>query len=199
MSRMNVLCKIADEFVKKIDATPDVSSDPKKLSEIFFQHHSPHKLSIITPQSYKRISEQRSDDMPPDDLKEYIDDRIIEENKYRKILEINDEGKSFTYASVVGFNLMEDPLDYPGFTYFFHLTKEQIDKTLFGLVGNKDFTMSPELGLPALKKCLKAWKDHKDDLISYEDDILGWIDPRIEVVIPYVIIPELVIVEIEQR
>lgn len=196
---MNRVDKLAKKLIHKITKTPETTSLPKNITEILFQHHSPHELSTLIPQTYLNIAKQRLDDMSPSEVKEYIDDRKTEEKKYRVKLEVKDENKSFTYASIVGFNLMEDALDYPGFTYFFHLNKEQIDKTLFGIVGGKKFKMEPELGPSALISCLSAWKTHIDELASYDDEILGSIDPRIEVVIPYIVIPELVIMEVEQR
>lgn len=199
MDRLEQIIKIADELAQKIKATPIINQYPKQLSEVLFQHHSPHKLSVLSPQSYSHIAKERATEMKPDDVKLYINDRMLEEDKYRKALNLTNKGKSFTYASVVGFNLMEDALDYPGFTYFFHLNKQQIEKTLFGIVGGKSFNIEPAAGLSSLEKCLSLWRKHKDKLVSYEDDILGWIDPRIEVVIPYIVIPELVVVEVEQR
>lgn len=199
MSRTDKINAIAQNLVQKIDSTPIVSSIPKRLDEVLFQHHSPHKLSTLIPQTYKAIAKQRSDDMSKADVETYIRDRVLEESKYKALLHDTDKEKSFMYATVVGFNMMEDPLDYPGFTYFFRLSREQVEQTLFGIVGGKSIHIEPKPGMSALIDCLSIWNDKKKELFSYEDDILGQIDPRIEVVIPYIVVPELVIVEVEQR
>lgn len=197
--RASALELIAKALVKKIDEPPAHNKHPKNLNDILFQHHSPYELSFIIPQTYKNIEKQRLDGLSKKDAAAYVNDRINEEKKYKAKLKLTDNKKSFTYASVVGFNLMEDPLDYPGFTYYFHLDKQQVENTLFGIVGVTQHHVEPAKGLLALQKCLYLWNKYENEFEGYEDEILGPIEPRIEVIIPYVIVPEFVIVEIEQR
>lgn len=171
---------------------------PERLSELWFQHQSSQQLTVIAPQTYETIARQRARDMI--DIKEYISGRRQEEDAYRLSLGSVDDSMSFTYATITGFNYMENPTDYPGFTYFFKIKPSQVENTLFGLVaGDEQFNIEPERGLSALERCLSQWLISADLLHQIEDPIVGTIDPRIEVVISYPVVPELVIPEIEQR
>lgn len=171
-----------------------------KLSEIIFRHQSPHELDIISPQTYSQIKEYRSENMSVDDLETYMKDRIEVENKYYDLINQSQE-VSFIYATIVGFNNMEDPTEYPGFTYYFKITPEKLKKTIFELVAGKDIKMNlePDVGIHALENCLKAWNANKQNFTPATDSILGTIEPRIEVVLSYDITPYAMIPEVEQR
>jgi hypothetical protein len=170
-----------------------------KLSELVFRHQRPHQLEVIRPQTIAQVQKYRSEDMSSSDLKTYMDDRINSENYYSNLINKPKE-MSFTYASIVGFNKMEDPTKYPGFTYFFKITPKKLDETIFELVSGKDeLDIMPATGLNALEQCMKQWIAHHEEFSGHADNILGWIDPRIEVVISYDIIPFAMIPEVEQR
>lgn len=196
---LNIAAKKINNFIKisiikPINREPKTTLTPHTLSQIYFQHHSPHELEMIKPQLYTVVIKGRS--RP----KEYLASRKLEEKQYKRILNIKDSNRSFTYASIVGFNKMEDPLDYPGFTYYFRLNKQQVNNTLFGIVsGDPKYDITPSKGLKALKRCLNHWHKYNKLYHSVEDDIVGIIDPRIEVIIPYSVIPEYAILEVEQR
>jgi hypothetical protein len=179
---------------------PSLDSGKLKLSEVVFQHQSPRQLSIITPQTYSQIEEYRGENMDKEDLAIYLRDRVKVEDNYHNLIETS-EDKSFTYASIVGFNKMESVLDYPGFTYYFNIKPKQLEETIFELVAgkNKEYDLRPQVGFDGLENCLKHWVLNSAHFKPYEDDILGFIDPRIEVVIGYDITPFAMIPEIEQR
>jgi len=100
-----------------------------KLSELYFRHQSKSLYELLRPISYQRVQEEswRSD--------KYMDSRIETEDTYRKLLKssgiIHDKGISFLYATVVGFHGMKSANDYPGYTYCFHITPNQLSKTIF--------------------------------------------------------------------
>ena len=95
-----------------------------KLSELYFRHQSKSLYELLRPISYERVQEEseRSD--------EYMESRIETEDAYRRLLKsagiIHAKGNSFLYATVGGFHGMESANDYPGYTYYFHITPKQL-------------------------------------------------------------------------
>jgi len=171
---------------------------PDHLSDLIFQHHSPKKLNIISPQKYSTIFDDRSDNMDLTDVLQYIKERIDEEEKYKNIL--NDNSKnSFIYATIVGFNKMESAQDYPGFTYYFKLDDSQMNECLFGVIDSKKVLVPIQKGIDSLTKCLLYWNESKDKLKVGKDELLGIIEPRIEVVLPISVKPFAMVPEIEMR
>lgn len=179
-----------------------LTSEPKptrvrKLSDLIFQHHSPKKLDELVPQTYKSIFSDRIETLDRDKAQEYINDRIEEEESYRELLN-NPANESFIYATIVGFNKMESATSYPGFTYYFKLTADQLNSCLFGVIkDNKSAKL--DLGQDGLIRSLKEWNKVVDEVDVVDDNILGIIEPRIEVVISTVIIPYAMIPEVESR
>lgn len=166
-------------------------------------HHSSSQLENLKAPTYEELKQVRLDYFD-NDIKatnKYLKSRKEEENKYHKLLN-SDKSKSFIYLTIVGFNKMEPALEYPGFTYYFKLSNEQIENTLFGVIAgkNKSLDVEPAIGKESLIKCLKHWYKFKDKMKSYEDDIVnGYIDPRIEIITQENIYPKICIPEIEQR
>jgi hypothetical protein len=186
--------------VKILTQAPTVSMRPTLLSQVVFQHHSAHELMVIEPQDYSCIARERKPDMGIPGVVKYLTDREHEEDAYRLALGIIDTSMSFTYATVTGFNDMTSPDDYPGFTYFFELTREQVSNTLFGIVGGiPELNLEPQRGLQALELCMSHWLRHQHEFAVVNDDLVGAIDPRIEVIIPYRVIPTAVLLEVERR
>lgn len=184
--------------MKVVATLPIVPVLPTKLNQLWFQHQSSREISVIKPMSYNDIENARAVDMP--NIKRYIAERRKEEDDYRLAIGIMDDSKSFTYATIVDFNLMENPKQFPGFTYFFKLRPTQLDITLFGVItGDDALDLKPARGINALERSLQHWLDMSNMMKRKNDPIVGPIDPRIEVIIPYNVFPELVILEIEQR
>lgn len=131
---------------------------------------------------------------------EYVADRIFQEDKYRVALGVDNDKLSFTYATAVGFHRMEDPLSYPGFTYFFRLTHLQVEDALFGVVsGDPALDVPLERGKRALELCLTHWNRHSKHFQPTDDPELGPIDPRIEVVFQFPVRPAFFIPQAEDR
>lgn len=147
------------------------------INRIVFRHQSADFYPELKPVAYTEIAKHRESD-------EYMKDRIEGEKVYHTILGDNTPDQSFLYATVVGFHKMDNPLDYPGYTYYFRLTPEQIQDTIFHVVYGKGST-KPMKGIIGLILALKLWKKHKARFKSYDDPLIGQIDPRIEVVISY--------------
>lgn len=185
--------------MKVLSKAPEISQRPKKLSELWFQHQSPLALKVIVPQSYSSIKDSRGEDMSSSETSDYVDYRVSTEDAYRSELGIDDDTLSFTYASIVGFNKMEAAEDYPGFTYYFHMSQGQVERALFGIVANEPYGIDPSKGIQELERSLSAWIRNSSEMVSEEDDTVGKIDPRIEVVIPFRVWPTAMVVQQEDR
>lgn len=186
--------------VKKVSAAPRTSKRPSLLSEVWFQHESPKRLDFIVPLSYHELRHARGSDMDEAALDRYVNDRTVQEDGYRTTLGLTDDERSFVYATVVGFHRMRDAADYPGFTYFFRLTRDQAEDALFGVVtGDPALSMPPERGVRALERCMEHWNRHSAEFVSVEDVDLGVIDPRIEAVIPFHVRPTHFVTQAEDR
>lgn len=152
-------------------------NEVKDLEGLVFIHQSHKDLSVLSPQSYEDIEAIRGH--------EYIDGRRETELEYHQMLG-DDGGTSFLYATIEGFNKME--MDPELNAYYFHLDKDQIEKTIFEVV-DRELGLGPLLGMEGLVECQKFWDAHKEEFGSYEDPVVGRIDPRIEVVINYQVVP----------
>lgn len=147
------------------------------IESLIFQHHSPNFFEKLKPVSYSKNENSRT--------KEYWQERIVEEKQYHNLLTTYNKNNSFLYATIVGYNKMESAKSYPGYTYYFKLSKNQIEKTIFR-VSDKELSTKPSVGKDGLIKAIDFWKENKKEFKSYQDDIVeGKIDPRIEVVISF--------------
>lgn len=152
--------------------------------EYVFRHQSAYKLDNLEPITYRELKQVRSEEMPEDVLEDYLKTRLKTEKVYHRLLPAHPMNRTFLYASVVGYHKMESPLSYPGFTYYFTLTEQEIENCLFEVV-DAEFPMQPSKGLAGFKNALTFWDLHKENLKSSPDDFFGMIDPRIEVIIPF--------------
>lgn len=180
---MRIIDLIETKLIKK-----EPTSDYPEL--LWFRHASPYKLEIIKPLTYKKLKEIRDNY----DLKS----RIEEEKEYHSILK-TDDNKSFVYATICNYHKMDDPNIYPGYTYYFKLTKNQISKCLFGIVADNKNSIPPKLGLSNLDKCINIWNDNNTNYKNHREKGIGIIQPRIEVIIPFPIKPDMYINQIEDR
>jgi hypothetical protein len=165
------------------------------LDSLIFRHQTSDYFDVLKPVPYERISEIR-------DSEEYMKSRLETEDMYRALLEKKGVSiprtTSFLYSTLVGYHKMEHPSSYPGYTFYFKLTKEEIEKTVFEVV-DKRFTLGPKVGLKALEDCMRFWNSRKKQMSSYEDEVAGLIYPRIEVVISYPVYPYKFVTQIEDR
>ena len=168
-----------------------------KLSELYFRHQSKSIYELLRPISYDRVQEEseRSD--------EYMESRIETEDAYRRLLKsagvIHPKDTSFLYATVVGFHGMKSANDYPGYTYYFHITPNQLSETIFEVV-DKNHSLPPMVGRHGFERCLKHWMRYRKDMSSYREEFVeGIILPRIEVIIPYVVAPIKLVRQVEDR
>jgi hypothetical protein len=161
------------------------------LDKIWFQHQGPNFHEKLSPVFYS--------DLMPFRPKNYILSRIKTENEYKKILGIK-SSRSFLYASVFGFNKLDDPkTDYPGYTFFFKMDRRQIDSCLFGLIDRK-YSIKLKPGASHLLYCLYKWLKIKNDVsIVYDDALKEYVDPRVEVMIPFSVEWDYMIPQEEDR
>jgi hypothetical protein len=160
----------------------------KPSSGVWFRHQSPDKMSVLKPQSYERLKSIRGDDYP-------LKDRIDYEQQYHKLIK-GDSKCSFLYATVEGYHQMGTPKQYNGYTYYFQLSENQLEKTLFEVVGSKT-PMDPTFGLQGLTTAIAKYS--KEDLKTTVEKGVGKIYPRIEVIIPFSIIPSYFVDQKEDR
>lgn len=145
---------------------------------MLFRHQSPNYYKQLRPTSYDTIEKNR-------DSEQYLQDRIETEKQYHQLLN-QPADNSFIYATIVGFHKMEKANTYPGYTYYFKLSPEQIKNTIFQVVGQGKHTTEPMRGRKGLLTAIKYWIDNKGQLKPYYDSVVGGnIDPRIEVIIGY--------------
>lgn len=164
-------------------------TDSEPHHGVWFRHESPYELSTLRPLTYAELARVR----PDYDVKA----RQRTEDAYRVLIP-QSRGVSFLYATVVGFNRMEPPDEYPGFTYYFQLTSAEINHCLFGIVDQQEW-MPMQPGRAGMVRALGIWKSHTSAFRSYEEDGLGLVDPRVEVVIPFSVTPSLYYPQIEDR
>lgn len=102
-----------------------VVSDEPRDGGGWFRHQSPHFFTELRPLSYEELRKSRTEEG-----EEFISDRIEHENIYHRMTG-QPQHMSFLYATLVGYHLMDTPTDYPGYTYFFQLTDEEIHQCVF--------------------------------------------------------------------
>ena len=178
-----------------------LSDFPINLSDLWFQHHSPHKLNILKPQNYSYLLKDRAEKLGKSGARDYVEHRKETEAHYHYLLN-SDKNKSFIYATIVGFNKMKSANEYSGFTYYFKLKPKQLNNVVFELVAgkNKNLDIDPAVGKDALVNCMKSWiNNYKKFKPYYSELVKGNIDPRIEVVVPFNIEPISYFPEVEQR
>jgi hypothetical protein len=148
------------------------------LGSLVFRHQSSGWFETLEPITYQEVAKQR-------DNQEYMEDRIRDEKVYHDLLPgISNPDKSFLYATILGYHKMESPYSFPGYTYYFRLSLDQIQNTVFRVVTGEKST-KPIKGVKGLIIALWIWKSHSKKFKSYNDPLIGEIDPRIEVVISY--------------
>lgn len=154
----------------------------------------------MVPITYRALLASRAVEMDMPAAERYVADRIVNEDRYRVALGIDNDVLSFTYATVVGFNSMEAPEDYPGFTYFFRMSSEQVEQALFGAVTGDPLLQVPmERGIRGLSRALTHWTRYSGLFLPADDPDLGAVQPRVEVVFQFPVRPELFIPQQEDR
>lgn len=155
---------------------------------------------MVIPPTYDALLASRATTMGLLAAQRYVNDRIVSEDRYRVALGIQDDVLSFTYATVVGFNSMEPPEEYPGFTYFFRMNPSQVGQALFGTVTGDPLLQLPmETGIRGLSRALTHWRCYSGLFLPTEDPDLGNVEPRVEVVFQFPVKPELFITQAEDR
>lgn len=163
--------------------TSSLSSTDRQLAEMLsetlvFQHQSPNFYSRLEPTTYSDVGSSRENE-------EYMDDRIAQEDHYRTMLPWAEEDQSFLYATLVDSNRMELPSSYPGYTYLFALSPDEIELCAFEVV-DANSPKPAQQGLKGLLSMLEHWESLRGSQESYFDPIVGGeIDSRIEVIIPF--------------
>jgi len=156
---------------------------------MWFRHTSPYALAELKPLSYDELEKVRPD---------YdVEARKRTEKKYHRLAHTNPD-TSFLYATMVGFHQMEDVLSYPGYTYFFKLELWQLPECIFDVVDQKKW-MEPTKGIAGYTLARDIWTRHRREFKPYEEEGLGTIEPRIELIIPYSVKPKLYVPQEEDR
>lgn len=152
---------------------------------IWFRHMTPLELTKLEPLNYKELQEAR----PGYNMKWRRDT----EDQYHQIFEgaMASPDCTFLYATICGFHRMDPPEKYDGYTYYFRLSEEQIENTLFEVV-DAEHRMKATRGKEGLEAAIKHWEENKDKFSSYHEENLGDVHPRIEVIIPFAVFPHLV-------
>lgn len=170
------------EALKIIDKEPE--------SGVWFMHQGPKKLTKLKPLSYNELAKTRGNKYP-------IEDRKDEEWVYKSLTH-NPNNMSFLYATIVGYNKFEKPTSYPGYTYYFKLTPDQIKKCVFTVIDKKEW-MEPTLGKAGLEGAQLMWDEHNSKFRKHTKKGVGVVYPRIEVVIPFSVTPTMMIPQEEDR
>lgn len=146
-----------------------------RLSDLVFRHQSPRYYDVLRPVTYAELGAFGRDDG-------YVEERRRIEGRYRRVLGMTaDADESFLYATVVGFHLMESPRTYPGFTYYFRLSADQLSRSACHIV-DPNFGTSPLPGVVGLQSALTSWMQWSRFMSPVVTDEYRE-DPRIEVVI----------------
>jgi len=153
-----------------------------KNNGLWFQHQSSGFFKTLKPQSYSSLLKIRNEEGNI-----YLNDRLKTEKIYHQLTD-QPSDMSFLYATIVGYNNMDDPMDDPmdylGYTYYFQLDENQINECIFDIVDKKVW-MKPTTGINGLNLAMSIWKENWNKFQQQEDDILGVINSRIEVIIPF--------------
>ena len=161
---MNPIDRFLTEALERLDSP--------LTSGMWFIHQSAFGLfNIIKPQTYRHLRTFRS--------AKYLRKRKETEKEYNELRGEPNRELSYTYATVLGYTRMRPEDDYPGYTYYFKLTKSQIDKCIFEVV-DKKFNLEPIMGYKGLVECMKYWKSHESQMKD---------NARLEVVIPFNVTP----------
>lgn len=167
------------------------------LEDLVFIHLSGDFYPNLRPVTYKEVAKNRSS--------EYMEDRRSHEKKhYHPKLKNHDSNRSFLYASLASRSKLHDLdslLEYPGYVYYFKLTPSIIKDCIFEVCGGKDYKQKESMkGMSGLKSAIKEWDKNSKSFKKYYDKVVeGYIEPRIEVVIPHQVKPFAYIPQIEDR
>lgn len=167
------------------------------LEDLVFIHLSGDFYSNLRPATYEEVSNNRSS--------KYMTDRKRHEKKqYHSMIKSYDANKSFLYASLASRSKIHDLnalLEYPGYVYYFKLTPTTIKDCIFEVIGGKDYKQKePKKGLSGLKSAISEWDKNSKTFKRYYDKVVeGYIEPRIEVVVPHQVKPFAYIPQIEDR
>lgn len=159
---------------------------PKSLSEassFIFIHQTSEKFDVLKPLSYKELSSFRSADY-------ILDRKKHEQENYHTKVEGYDKEQSFLYASLASrskLHASDALLSYPGYVYYFKLTKPQIEKCIFECLGGINYKQKKaQKGMTGLLSAIKEWDENSKSFKRYYDKVVGgYIEPRIEVIIPF--------------
>mgnify|MGYP003133953877 CR=1 FL=1 len=168
-----------------------------ELEDLVFVHLSSDFYSNLRPVSYDEVAKNRSS--------VYMKDRRDHESKlYHSKLKDYDKNKSFLYASLASRSILHSLdalLEYPGYVYYFKLTPSIVKDCIFEVCGGKEYKQKEsKKGLAGLKSSINEWDKNYKSFKSYYDEVVeGYIDPRIEVVIPHQVKPFAYIPQIEDR
>jgi hypothetical protein len=166
-----------------------VTEEPSD-GQLWFRHTNERHVLVLQPQTYHNLQRFREG---------YdVSARKRTEIYFHDMLDHESNDTSFLYATVVGCNKMESPDSYPGYTYFFRLTDVEIEKCIFSIVDKKRW-MRATVGKAGLNEALRIWQEHAHKFEPFEEKELGTIDPRIEVIISFDVIPEQYICQQEDR
>ena len=167
------------------------------LEDLVFVHLSSDFYPNLRPVTYEDVAKNRSS--------EYMVDRRSHEKKhYHPKLKDHDSNRSFLYASLASrskLHNLDALLEYPGYIYYFKLTPTIVKDCIFEVCGGKDYKQKESIkGMTGLKSAIKEWDKNSASFSSYYDKVVeGYIDPRIEVVIPHQVKPFAYIPQIEDR
>jgi hypothetical protein len=163
-----------------------------RLSDLIFRHQSPRYYDVLRPVTYRELISFGRDPR-------YVEDRQRFERKYRWALgQSDDTSESFLYATAVGFHRMESWRTYPGFTYYFRMTREQLQASVCHVVDQTHST-KPLPGVNGLQSALNTWARWESSMLPRYDSMLGHEDPRVEVVIGCEIAYDRFVTQTEDR
>lgn len=152
------------------------AADEADLSKLRLRHLSSDLHPVLAPLSYDKLREIRGSSYP-------MEERIKTEDKYRELLQDHDSSMSFVYSTIGGRHAMEPAKEYPGYTHYADLPRDQLEKIIFHVIHSKGSTR-PRAGQQGLAKALKDWNRTKEKGWDYPKEYKdGWVlRPRIEVV-----------------
>lgn len=156
---------------------------------LWFRHESYYDVSTLHPVSYELLKTRKG--LAAMEMRRRFD------NHYRQHLPHHPD-YTYLFATVVGGNMMEDPFLFTGFTYYFQLSNLQIEQGLYTIIDETKW-MEPTLGLVGLNKALEIWSSFNHLFSRPGKKGHEMIYPRIEVVLPIAVQPEIVIPQFEDR
>ena len=174
------------EVVHKPIVTEQVPDDG-----IWFQHESSDLFNVLKPISYDELQKVRGKKYP-------IESRKVDEDTYRKLLNIKNDKMTFLYAAPVKYQKFGDPADFPGYTYYFKLSDDDMEHCVFDIIDVKKW-MNPMKGKKGFDHAVQIWKESSKLFKAHKDKNIGMIYPRIEVIISKEIYPKYVYPQQEDR